>query len=96
VSIHAKLMDNRERILMSAREHGVQSLKLFGSAARMQDQEKSDVDFLVSLEDDRSLFDLIRFKHDVEDILHRDVDVVTENAIHHSIRDEILNEARPL
>ncbi|MFD1363626.1 nucleotidyltransferase family protein [Lentibacillus salinarum] len=96
MSIYTTLKDNREKILISAREHGIQNLKLFGSAARMEDQEDSDVDFLVTFEDDRSLFDLIRFKNDVEDILHRDVDVVTENAVHHSIRVKILSEARPL
>lgn len=96
MSIHTTLKDNREKILKIAEEHGIQSLKLFGSAARMEDQEDSDIDFLVTFESNRSLFDLIRFKNDMEDMLNRDVDVVTEKSVHHSIRDEIVSEARTL
>lgn len=44
----------------------------------------------------RSLLDLIGFKHDLEDCLHRQADVVTEEGLHPLIRQHVLGEARPL
>ncbi|WP_396426768.1 nucleotidyltransferase family protein [Lederbergia sp. NSJ-179] len=52
-------------------------------------------DLLVSFEKRRSLFDLIRFKQEIK-LMGRNVDVVTENSIHQSIKSEILNEVRPI
>lgn len=70
-----KLKDNREAILRITKEHGIKSIKLIGSITRLEDGEESDIDLLVSFEDDRNLFDLIRF------IMGKNVDAVTENAI---------------
>jgi predicted nucleotidyltransferase len=56
----------------------------------------SDVDFLVDLEPDRSLFDLAQLIIDLEDLLGCKVDVVTEDAIYWLLRRRILKEARPL
>ncbi|PWA10366.1 hypothetical protein DCC39_11635 [Pueribacillus theae] len=91
-----KLKDNREEILRIAKENGIKNLKLFGSVARSEDGEESDIDLLVSFEEGKSLFDLIRFKQEMEEIMGKNVDVLTENAIHHSIKEKILNEAIPL
>lgn len=81
MSINMKLKNNRDEILKIAKEHGIKSIKLFGSVARLEDGEESDIDLLVSFEDDRSLFDLIRFKEKIENIMGKNVDAVTENAI---------------
>ncbi|WP_205948501.1 nucleotidyltransferase family protein [Pueribacillus theae] len=96
MSISMKLKDNREEILRIAKENGIKNLKLFGSVARSEDGEESDIDLLVSFEEGKSLFDLIRFKQEMEEIMGKNVDVLTENAIHHSIKEKILNEAIPL
>lgn len=96
MSVNIKLKDNREGILRIAKENGIKNLKLFGSVARSEDGEESDIDLLVSFEEGRSLFDLIRFKQEMEEIMGIKVDVLTENAIHHSIKKKILNEAIPL
>ena len=64
--------------------------------ARGADDENSDVDFLVELEDGRTLFDLGGLLMDLQDLLKRKVDVVTENGLHWYIKDKILNEAKPL
>ncbi|WP_204758487.1 nucleotidyltransferase family protein [Lentibacillus sediminis] len=93
MSIYMQVQDNREKLITSAKAHGIKSLKLFGSVAKGAEQKNSDIDLLVSFEEGRSLFDLIRFKQEVESLLGRDVDVVTENSIHSSIKEEILNEA---
>lgn len=96
MSVNIKLKGNREGILRIAKENGIKNLKLFGSVARSEDGEESDIDLLVSFEEGRSLFDLIRFKQEMEEIMGIKVDVLTENAIHHSIKKKILNEAIPL
>ncbi len=71
-------------------------MRVFGSVAQGTADETSDVDFLVDLEEGRSLFDLGGLLMDLQELLHRKVDVVTKNALHWYIRDRILKEARPL
>ncbi|QHS22029.1 hypothetical protein GWK91_03300 [Virgibacillus sp. MSP4-1] len=48
---------------------------------------------LMEFEQGRSLFDLIRFKQDVEDILGVKVELVTENSIHWTMKEDVLNGA---
>lgn len=87
------LQEKRDRILKMARKHGVKNIRVFGSVARLEDGPRSDLDLLVDFEVGRSLFDLIGFKQEMEDLLQISVDVVTENAIHWSMKEDILNEA---
>ena len=68
-------------------------MRIFGSAARGEAGSESDMDFLVDLEPDRSLFDLGGFLVEMEDLLESKVDVVTEKGLHWYIRDRILAEA---
>jgi len=56
-------------------------VRVFGSLARGEGTENSDLDLLVTLEERRSLLDLVGLKQDIEDLLHRQVDVVTEPAL---------------
>jgi predicted nucleotidyltransferase len=71
-------------------------VRVFGSVAEGRADENSDVDFLVDLEPNRSLFDLGGLLMDLQDLLGRQVDVVTEQSLHWYIRDRILREAKPL
>ena len=86
----------REEILRVASRHGARSVRLFGSAARGEAGPASDLDFLVELEDGRSLFDLVHLRQDLEELLQCKVDVVDPEGLHWSIRDRILAEAVPL
>ncbi len=86
----------REEILTVATRHGVKNVRVFGSLARGEGSESSDLDLLVTLGEGRSLLDLIGLKQDVEDILHRPVDVVTELALSPYLRERVLAEAIPL
>jgi len=90
------LRSKREDILRLAARHGARNLRLFGSAARGEAGEGSDVDLLVELEPGRSLFDHISLVQDLEDLLNCKVDVVSEKALHWYIRDRVLEEATPL
>jgi len=87
---------NKTAILDLAKQHGVKSISLFGSMVRGDDSDNSDVDFLVELEQGRDLFDLGELLMDLQALLQRKVDVVTQNALHPSISSQILKEAQPL
>jgi uncharacterized protein len=86
----------RAEILILAAKHGASNVRLFGSVVRGEDHENSDVDFLVDMHDTRSLFDLIGLQQDIEKILGKKVDVLTENGINRYLRDRIISEAAPL
>jgi predicted nucleotidyltransferase len=87
------LQDKRDEILRIAGAHGTQNVRVFGSVSRGEAGTKSDVDLLVKLEPGRSLLDLIAIKQELEDLLGREVDVVTEDAVSPYIREQILKEA---
>jgi len=89
----ADMHSRREEILRIVDAHGGHDLRVFGSVARGDAAEGSDVDLLVRLNSDRSLIDHIALKHDLEDLLGQQVDLVTEDALHRLIRDRILKEA---
>jgi len=83
----------REIILQLAVKHGIHRLRLFGSVARQEADELSDVDFLVEMEAQRSLLDMGGFLSDVSQLLGRKVDVVTLNGLKPHIRERVLREA---
>ena len=90
------LEGRREAILDLAREHGVTHVRVFGSMARGDAGAESDVDLLVDLDQGRTLLDLGALLMDLQDLLHRKVDVLTEAALHPEIRERVLREAIPL
>ena len=89
-------MDRRRDILRVARSHGATRVRVVGSVARGEATPASDLDFLVDLEPGRSLLDLIATKQDLEDLLGRDVDVVTEASVSPYVREEVLRDAVPI
>ena len=84
--------DNKKQINEIADKYGVVFIKVFGSVARGEEKPHSDIDLLVKLEEGRSLFDLIGFKNDLEYLLKRKVDVVTEESLHWTLKDQVINE----
>lgn len=97
MSMRSRLVEaHREKILELAARHGASNVRVFGSLARGEGAEDSDLDLLVTLEEKRSLLDLVGLKQDIEDLLHRPVDVVTEPALSPYIRSRVLAEAMPL
>lgn len=90
------LDDKRQEILRIAAMHGARNIRMFGSAARGEDRPNSDLDLLVEMEAGRSLLDLIALGQDLEELLHRKVDVLTDSSVHPAIRPHILADARPL
>lgn len=90
------LIDKREQILRLASRHGAYNIRVFGSMARADAHDDSNVDFLVDMEKGRSLLDLGGLLMDLQDLLGRKVDVATENGLHWYIHDRVLEEAVPL
>ena len=90
------LEDKREEILRIAAEHGAREVRVFGSMARGEADEESDIDFLVELETGRSLMDLGGLQMELESLLGRRVDVVTARGLKARIRDRVLREAVPV
>jgi len=86
----------RAEILRICARHGAQRVRLFGSVARGQADDKSDIDFLVEMETGRSLFDLGAIQYELQELLGRQVDIVTERGLKPRIRNRILAEAIPL
>src|SRR6266542_4440532 len=87
------LNSRRGEILALARQYGALNVRLFGSVARGDDDEASDIDLLVDMEPGRSLLDLGGFLTAVELKLGHRVDVVTEKGLRPNIHDRIVKEA---
>ena len=91
------LKEKREDILAVAARHGAFNVRVFGSVARGEETEDSDIDLLID-------YDLTKISAwfpggllmDLQDLLDRKVDVVTEQGLSHLIRDRVLAEAKSL
>ncbi|PWB54281.1 MAG: nucleotidyltransferase [Candidatus Methanoperedenaceae archaeon] len=92
-----KLLKNKRKdILRIASKYGARNVRIFGSLARGEASEDSDIDFLVDMEPGRSLFDLGGLLMDLQKLLAQKVDVVTEKGLRPRIRERVLKEALPL
>ncbi len=83
----------RSVILAIADKHGVTSIRVFGSFARGEAREDSDLDLLIEAGPKRTPFFPGGFLADLEDALGRRVDVVEESGLHWIIRERVLKEA---
>ena len=94
--MHPLIETHRAQILALAERHGLQDVRIFGSMARGDADDASDVDLLVSLAPHKTGLALGALLVDVEELLNRRVEVLTENSLHPAIRDQVLKEAQPL
>lgn len=90
------LSEKKHEILQSAKRHGARKIRVFGSVARGEAGPQSDIDFLVEMEEGRSLLDLVSFSQELEELLGRRVDVLTDGGISPYLKDQIYSEAIPL
>ncbi len=96
MTLEQLLKEKREEILRIAQSYGARNLRVFGSVARGEADEVSDIDFLVDLEPGRSLLDLGGLQVELETLLGCRVDVVTERGLKARIRARVLHEAAPV
>ena len=82
------LQERREEILEIAAKHGAFNVRVFGSVARGEETENSDIDFLINYNINKiSSWFPVGLIHDLEDLLGRKVDVVTETGLKERIRE---------
>ncbi len=96
VTLETLRAQRRGEILRLAERHGARNLRVFGSVARGEANESSDLDLLVEWEPSRSLLDHVALVQDLEEVLGLKVHVGTERSLHWYARDRILREATPL
>jgi len=94
--IQQLLKTHKKEILETATKHGVTSIRVFGSAVRGESKAESDIDFLVEVGPVHSPWFPAGLITDLEDLLGVPVDVVTKNSLHWYVRENVLDEARPL
>jgi hypothetical protein len=90
------LQTKRQEILRVAAARGARNLRVFGSVVRGEADDNSDIDLLVDMDPGRTLLDMGGLLTDLQELLHRDVDVVTEAGLKPRIRERVLREAQPL
>ncbi len=96
MGIRELLQEKREEILRTAARHGASNVRIFGSVARDEADEKSDIDLLVEMEAGRSLLDHAALWLELQELLGRKVDVVSEKGLRPRMRDRVMKEAVPL
>ena len=92
-----EILRNRKlEIEAIARKHGAGNVRVFGSVAREEDSSASDVDFLIDVVGKTTSWFPSGLAIELQDLLGRPVDVLTENALHPGLRDKVMREAIPL
>ena len=86
----------RDDIMTVAQQNGAHDLRIFGSVARGQANESSDLDILVRFDPDRTLFDHGELVMDLQDLLGVKVDVLDEDGLRPRFRQHIMKEVVPL
>ena len=93
MSIRELLRSKRAEILEIAARHGARKVRVFGSVARGTARPSSDIDFLVEMEEGRSLLDHAALILDLERLLKRSVDVASERGLRRLVRKHVLKGA---
>ena len=95
VTLETLRREKRAEILRLAERRGGRNVRVFGSVARGDNREGSDLDFLVDFDAGRTLLDLIGLKLDLQELLGSAVDVVTPNSLQY-VRERVLAESQAL
>jgi|SRR5690349_17854073 uncharacterized protein len=96
VTLQSLRSNRRAEILRLAARRGARKVRVFGSVARGDANENSDLDLLVEWEPGRSLLDHSGLVQDLQELLGVKVHVGTEKSLHWYVRDRILREATAL
>lgn len=91
-----RLRQRRKAIIRAAEGRRAHNVRVFGSVARGEDVESSDVDLLVDLDEGVGLLDLIGLERELAELLGVDVDVVPAQSLKPRMRERVMQEAVPL
>lgn len=86
----------KEKILPVLKEHGVSYCAIFGSFARGEEREDSDIDLLVRFSDPIGMFEFVGLENTLSKTLGKKVDLVTEKAIHPLLKDNIYKDLQKI
>ena len=87
-----EIQEIQKKILPLLKESGVLRSSIFGSVARGEANENSDVDILIELPENKSMFDLVRLEAKLEALLHKKVDLVTYYSVNPLLKDIVFKE----
>jgi len=90
------LAERRSQILKLAERYRASDVRVFGSVARGDNTDRSDVDLLIKAKPGCSLFDLGGLLEDLQELLGSPVDLVIEDGLKPRLRERVLKEAVPL
>jgi predicted nucleotidyltransferase len=96
MTLRQLIEEKREDIVSIAAKHGAKNVRVFGSTVRGEDTPDSDVDLLVDVEATTSSWFPAGLVLDLEEVLGRPVEVVTEKGLNPLIKNDVLREAVPL
>lgn len=95
-----KLSENLQTIQKNAapvlERNDVEFAGVFGSYARGEAKETSDIDFLVRFKKPKSLFDLVGIEMELSEALKTKVDLITEKALCRHIKDRVMADLQPI
>ena len=87
---------HRREILAAARRFHARNVRVFGSVRRGEAREDSDLDLLVTMDPGSTILDQIALKQELEELLRRRVDVLSDTAVYWYLEPQIKSEAIPL
>lgn len=92
-TLYDSITRDRQAILEIARRHHAANVRLFGSVARGEEQQGSDIDFLVDFLPGTTLLDQVGLIQELSSKLDCKVDVVSARALNKHLRQRVLDEA---
>jgi len=96
MTIYERLSAHREEILAIFERNGARNIRVFGSVARGEADEESDLDLVVDLEPGRTFFDLGGLVYELGELLECRIDVVMDGAMSERLARNVARDARPL
>ncbi len=96
MTVKETIHSRRDDIFRIASRHGVSNIRIIGSVARGQERANSDIDLLIDVSGVPSAWFPVRLIRELEELLGRRVEIVTEKALNKDLRERVLTEAVPL
>jgi len=89
---HYQVNKIKKSLIQTLKKHDVKKAALFSSIVKNKVTDKSDIDLLVEFEGKKSLLDLAGLKLELQELLKRKVDVLTNKSLHPLLKNRILSE----
>lgn len=96
MDVYERIEKKRKEILALADRFGIKNIRIFGSVARRDAREGSDIDFLVEFPAGTTLLSHAAFQRELSELLGCAVDVASVNGMKQQIRKTVMQEAVPL